>query len=244
MDGEMFWKAGSEVYDPTWPEAVTAEQAAFRLRAMHYSTLSLVHGFDQLDSGGVNETINRWMRTALDLPQILQARLPISPAYAAAVHTGFEYVRDHLGFRLELRTATFPSILRVLPSVTTLSPNAGGPTVPFVFNASVVNWGFAAPINPRPLLLVLLTMNGSSVVWQSKVSLADVRDWQPYHPGDPTFTPLEYSFGGIVDGVEPAKIPGCVQVSRRVHVGTCEVQPRPLSVLVPGQTCMLRRPGV
>ena len=59
VDGEMFWKAGSTVYDPAWPQAVTAEQAAWRLRAMHYSTLSLVHGYNRLDNGGVNETIDR-----------------------------------------------------------------------------------------------------------------------------------------------------------------------------------------
>jgi len=67
----MFWKAGSTVYDSAWPQAVTAEQAAWRLRAMHYSTLSLVHGYNRLDNGGLNETIDRWSRTGLNLSQVI-----------------------------------------------------------------------------------------------------------------------------------------------------------------------------
>jgi hypothetical protein len=45
----------------------------------------------------------------------------------AAPHTGFEYVRDHLGYRLELLWAEFAD---------TIKP--GG--APLTFRAGLVNW--------------------------------------------------------------------------------------------------------
>ena len=52
--------------------------------------------------------------------------------------------------------------------------------------------GFAAPINPRPVHLVLLAADSSTIVWRSNSTMADVRDWQPHIPGDPTFSALEH----------------------------------------------------
>lgn len=200
------------VYDPKWPESVTAEQASWRLRAMHYSTLSIVHGFDELDSGGLNETINRWMQADLNLRLVLDARLPVSPTYASQRHTGFEYVRDHLGYRLELCTASFASDLWFgsIEAASVAPPN---------FNATVVNWGFSAPINPRPVYLVLLSPDRGTIVWQSPESLADVRDWQPHFPGDPTYTPLRHTFGTAISGVDPNRIPSCKNSA--VRFGHC-----------------------
>ena len=152
---------------------------------MHYSTLSLVHGL--LDgklsntSSQQNETIARWMSTPLDVDRLRGDRLPISAAYAAAAHTGYEYVRDHLGYRLELQWAEFPATI------------ARGSA--FNFSAGLVNWGFAAPINPRPVLLVLLSADSSAILWRSAGSLADVREWQPHAPGDPTYSALEHALG-------------------------------------------------
>jgi hypothetical protein len=166
VDGEMFWYAGAHVYDKNWPTVITAETAAWRLREMHYSTLSFVHGF--LDAKGLkqqkNETIARWMATKLDVERLHQDRLPIAPAYAAAEPTGFEYIRDHLGYRLELQWAELPTTIE------------RGQV--FNFSAALVNWGFAAPINPRPVLLVLLSEDSSQIIWRSSASLADPREWQ------------------------------------------------------------------
>ena len=181
VDGEMFWYAGAHVYDSDWPAVITAETAAWRLREMHYSTLSLVHGF--LDAKGhdsqKNETIARWMATKLDVERLRQDRLPVSPAYAAVEHTGFEYVRDHLGYRLELQWAALPTTIE------------RGKV--FNFSAALVNWGFAAPINPRPVLLVLLSADSSQIIWRSATSLADPREWQPHLPGDPTYSVIEHT---------------------------------------------------
>lgn len=137
------------------------------------------------------ETIDRWRRTTLNTTRLAADRLPISSAYASAPHTEFEYIRDHLGYRLELEVAEFPG-----------SVGAG---TDFEFTSTLLNWGFAAPINPRPVQLVLLSQPNTAsqqpraahIVWRSE-SLADVREWQPYEPGDPTFSPLRHTFKGTV----------------------------------------------
>ena len=204
VDGEMFWRAGAAPYDDTWPAHVDAETAAWRLREMHYSTLSLVHGFSELDGTAAtktskNETIDIWMRTPLNVGRLIHDRLPVSSDYAQGrSHSGFEYVRDHLGYRLELQSATFPKSLS-LESSSDLTVTIKS------FKAALVNYGFAAPINPRPVYLALLTPDGSGVLFtgsgwadqnETTTSVADVRDWQPFAPGDPTYSSLAHSFGG------------------------------------------------
>ena len=101
MDGEMFWNAGAHVYDPAYPMVIDAESAAWRLRDLHYTTLSMVHGYSPLDAGAKaptgNETIDHWMITPLNTSRILRDRLPISPTYLAAPgHTGYVWMSTSL----------------------------------------------------------------------------------------------------------------------------------------------------
>jgi hypothetical protein len=194
MDCEMDWLSGlpsrakPENVNTSLPLKVPAEVAAWRLREMHYSTMSLMHGFSHLDGNGkgkvpqpnTNETIDYWMQTTLNVTQASRDfRLPISPEYAAAGRSGFDYIRDHLGYRLELRSAVLPRKLNFA---------AAGENATFSFEVALINWGFAAPVSPRPVQLVVLGSN-DTVLWRS-ASLADPRDWQPFVPGDPTFLPL------------------------------------------------------
>eukprot|EP01050_Picozoa_sp_SAG11_P019979 SAG11_NODE_3276_length_2559_cov_1.853252_2_plen_209_part_00 len=123
------------------------------------------------------------MRTPLNVTHLFYDKLPISPAYAASPHSGYEYLRDHLGYRLELETAFWPTLLSLGPVPT-----------PFTFSATLRNWGFAAPVNPRPVYLVMMSPDKRRVLWRSH-SLADPRDWQPYTPGDPFYTPQRHRFG-------------------------------------------------
>lgn len=109
----------------------------------------------------------------------------------------YDYIRDHLGYRLEVTSVTFPPVLNLS------SPHD------FSCNFSLINWGFAAPINPRPVLLVLLAADSSAIRWRSAASLADVRDWQPSLPGDPTFSPLLHQFGS--SSMLSAADVGCVK---------------------------------
>ena len=75
-----------------------AETFAWRLRDLHYSTLSMMHGYWVFDGGrhpewAHNETIDVWMRTPLNLTRLYFDKLPVSRAYAATPHTGYEYIQ-------------------------------------------------------------------------------------------------------------------------------------------------------
>lgn len=133
------------------------------------------------------------MRTPLNVSHLFYDKLPISPAYAATNHSGYEYLRDHLGYRLELESATWPDVvaLNLASGSTTSTPMM---MHPFTFSATLRNWGFAAPVNPRPVYLVVMSPDKRRILWRSH-SLADPRDWQPYTPGDPFYTPQRHRFG-------------------------------------------------
>ena len=107
MDCELDWLTGlpsrakPENANTSLPLKVPAEVAGWRLREMHYSTMSLAHGYSHMDGAGNgkqpepnnNETIDAWMQTPLNVTQASRDfRLPISAAYAAAGKTGYEYV--------------------------------------------------------------------------------------------------------------------------------------------------------
>ena len=93
-----------------------------------------------------NKSINHWRATPLDLGFLAAHRLPISDSYRAAVAasagaaTIYDYIRDHLGYRLEFSTAPRASL-------------GGGRAL--TLTAAVSNYGFAAFANPRRVLLTL-----------------------------------------------------------------------------------------
>ena len=199
IDGEMYWNAGaatepSPPYERGWP-AVDGHTAAWRLRAMHYDTLSLVHGFYALDgpaspNSRPNETISMWTHELLNLSRIRQDRLPLSKGYAADVardpsFSVFNYIRDHLGYRLEVAAATFPRVLGLAPG------SSDQPA--FHFAADITNYGFAAPVNPRPVQLVLLQRAAPphpdanaafEEVWRSESLASSTTLSHPFHNGN------------------------------------------------------------
>ena len=174
---------------------------------MHYDTLSLVHGFFPLDGPASkdsrpNETISGWAREPLNVSRIRLDRLPLSSGYAEGVagqpfFSVFDYIRDHLGYRLEVAAASFPREVA-----------AAGP---LAFAADIVNYGFAAPVNPRPVQLVLLqhhTRPGDYVtsfeeVWRSP-SLANPTEWRPRAQYDPTYQLTRHRSAGTFALALPA----------------------------------------
>ncbi|MFF3784451.1 DUF4832 domain-containing protein [Streptomyces sp. NPDC001933] len=75
----------------------------------------------------------------------------------------FEYLRDHLGYRMELRQARYDRSA------------LGQGRLPV--EVDVVNRGFAPAKHPRPVRIVLLDGLGRTVA--SADTGADWRDWQP-----------------------------------------------------------------
>jgi len=187
VDGELFWSnQGGEV---------DGLEAAKRLRLHHYTSLSLVHSYSGYE--GKPYSIDKWMQTEVTKADLEREALPISDGYFEEKNgrqvrrTIFEYIRDHLGYRLELQKARFPRSLE-----------KGSP---IDVEIELANRGFSTVINPRPVYLVLIDAEGELMLKQ--MINADPRDWQPYDPNDPTFTPLVHRITGAIEtsGVPPGE---------------------------------------
>ncbi|NLF87079.1 MAG: DUF4832 domain-containing protein [Lentisphaerae bacterium] len=196
VDGELFWSDQVPPSDPANPQPYhgldltysSAAKAIARLRLHHYSTFSYVHGFSGLEKP-VYGVIDAWKETPVAAAELDAGHLPYSPDYfAGAPRTAFEYIRDHLGYRLEAQQACFDN---------TVQP--GGR---LRIELTLVNRGFAAPVNPRELYFVL--GHGSGEILEIPTGV-NAQTLQPYRPGDPAFTPLTHRIA--VDAVLPADLP-------------------------------------
>ncbi|MFI6877850.1 DUF4874 domain-containing protein [Streptomyces sp. NPDC050400] len=175
MDGEMPWDKGQSADPYAWSTVIPGLAAARRLQTLRWDSLSIVHN--------ATVTVPGWKAAEVREQEVRDALLPVSDGYfrdrrgRAVARTHFEYLRDHLGYRIEVREAR--TAVR-------------GDRVDV--EVDVVNRGFAAPKHARPVRLVLLDA-GDAVVAQADTG-ADWRSWQPQgraetddaHTGPATYT--------------------------------------------------------
>ena len=183
VDGELFWSdlgwkewLGSDGKGQT-PDAL---DVARYLCLHHFTTLSLAHSYSERE--GPLYIIDRWRVTPVDRESLQNAKLPVSDGWFEDAlgnpvsRTLFEYLRDHLGYRLALRKARLPqSIVR---------------NVPLTVELELVNRSFAAPVNPRQALLTLIAPDERTVL-EFPIE-ADTRRWQPDQPGDTNCSTLTH----------------------------------------------------
>jgi hypothetical protein len=173
VDGELFWSDISGRVD--------GFQAAVRMRLHHYTSFSLAHSYSERE--GATYGMDIWMKTFLTREQAEEARLPVSDGYfqdldgAPVPRTQFDYIRDHLGYRLELQRASYAA-----------TPRAGSP---LQLELVLINRGFATLINPRPVLIALISSRGA--VHTFELPGVDVRRWYPHQPGDATYAALRHT---------------------------------------------------
>jgi hypothetical protein len=148
-----------------------------RLRLHHYTTLSLVHNFSELDkSRNVKGSIDLWKEMPLAAEDLDKLRFPYSPDYFdGASRTAFEYIRDHLGYRIEARRACYDA--------------ATATGALFEAETVLVNRGFATLINPRVPYYVLYRDDGAAV---EMPAAPNCQHLHPYLPGDPARAALEH----------------------------------------------------
>lgn len=145
VDGELFWTG-----QYCEPKDAPAIKAAERFTYHHYSTFSLVHGFNELDPNPDPGTINCWKEQDITPAMLAINGVRFDPDYFAdGSRTGFEFIRDHLGYRIAMPQAAY-----------TETVPAGGE-----LNAeiSLINYGFAAPVNRRYAVFALLAQDGSVI---------------------------------------------------------------------------------
>jgi hypothetical protein len=95
----------------------------------------------------------------------------------------FDYIRDHLGYRIELQRLGMPQTIRNGEALT--------------LNLEFINRGFAGFSSERPAYFVLIDEKEGIMELPALFSSSDC---QPYQPGDVTYTPLVHSisFAGKV----------------------------------------------
>ncbi|MFE7328798.1 DUF4874 domain-containing protein [Streptomyces sp. NPDC057565] len=160
-DGEMPWDKGQSADPYAWSTVIDGLSTARRLQTLRFDSLSIVHN--------ATVTVPAWKVTELTERQTADALLPVSDGYFRDRHgnpvarTPFEYLRDHLGYRVEVR--------RVRYDLSAL----GRGRLPV--EVDVVNRGFAAAKHPRPVRIVALGADGRIVA--SAETGADWRTWLP-----------------------------------------------------------------
>jgi hypothetical protein len=138
------------------------------------------------------------------LPQIPAGVVPAMPGY-----TVYEYIRDHLGYRIELQSAMYPAVVKATPKISSAGAVESSAEVTFNVTIDLKNYGFSIPHNERPLSLVLLRPSSaiaSPIVLQTIVADVDPRLWQPRVIGDPFSAVATHRFTATVQGTVP--LPG------------------------------------
>lgn len=154
MDGELFWRDLLGMALPT--------KTVLNLRRWHYDTLGFVHSHSAFEGANTTYSFDVWKRIPIDPMFIKQENLPMSDSYFENEHgkyvprSYYEYIRDHLGYRIELQDADI---------------SLCGKTV--TAKIRLINRGFSAPVNPRP---VQLKLNGKHNSY-TFVFDTDVRKW-------------------------------------------------------------------
>lgn len=185
VDGELPWGTWSMNEDPDNPEAgwlIDGPQTARRLFLQHFTSLSVIHNYKEKNTKD-KYSMMYWKETPISEDFLQKNRMPVSDAYfmkmdgSKVERSVFDYIRDHLGYRIELQAVDAPKTLAV------------GGTNPV--EITLINRGFSTLFNEHPVYLVLVDAEGA--VAHEVLTGADVHDWQPYQPGDTTYTSLVHT---------------------------------------------------
>lgn len=187
MGGEMFWADQRWWGAGSYQRVADGLEAARYLRDYHFNVLSLAHSYSERE--GKVASIDHWRSRPITKSQLETARLPIAKDWFTnslgeeVERSQFEYIRDHLGYRLELQDASF-----------TAKPPAGGR---MRIEVTIINRGFSTIFHLRPVEFALISPQGE--VRSFGFPAVDVRRWYPHRPGDSTFAPLSHTISFEVD---------------------------------------------
>lgn len=190
VDGELpwgFWSVGNDPDSPSVGWLIRGSEVARRLFLQHYTSLSIIHNYKEHHSSHKFSILPefsmiRWQKTPIDTAFLRENKMPFSAAYFCdsdgrrVDRSEFDYIRDHLGYRLELSELEYTKVM-----------NRG---VDYQLRLSLLNRGFSTVFDARDVSFVLI--DESSEVIPFKID-SDCSQWQPYRPGDPNCTPLQHT---------------------------------------------------
>ncbi len=181
VDGELFWNNIQGEVEPL--------KAALRFRLHYYNTFGFVHGNSLFQ--GEPYSMDLWRAIPADPGALQDNAMPIADGYfldakgEPVLRSYYEYIRDHLGYRLELQRGELPDTVQ-----------AGGR---LQCRLTLMNRGFSTLTNPRPVFLTLAASDGRRVAIPFD---ADPRRWYPFEPE--SFTPITHPLA--LDAALPAAV--------------------------------------
>ena len=189
VDGELpwgFWSVGADPDSPSAGWIIDGVQAARRLFLQHYTSLSVIHNYkeqhpnNRFDENNPPEySMVVWKKTMITEDSLLQHHMPVSDSYfrkkdgTKVKRNVFDYIRDHLGYRIELQSLQLPSKF------------VGGEEN--MLKLSLKNRGFATVFGEHPVYFVLIDKEGEVTEFPTD---ANPLNWQPFEPNDSTYTSL------------------------------------------------------
>ena len=199
VDGELpwgFWSAGCDPDSPSAGWIIDGMGAARRFFLQHYTSLSVIHNYKEQHPNRMFDDANApeysmivWKKSMINADSLRKYHMPVSDHYfqkkdgTLVSRSIFDYIRDHLGYRIELQRLGMPQTIRNGEALT--------------LNLEFINRGFAGFSSERPAYFVLIDEKEGIMELPALFSSSDC---QPYQPGDVTYTPLVHSisFAGKV----------------------------------------------
>lgn len=200
VDGELPWGSWSMNEDPDDPDAgwlMDGPEVARRLFLQHFTSLSAIHNYKEKNTKD-KYSMMYWKETPIEETYLKENRMPVSDGYfkkkdgTPVQRTAFDYIRDHLGYRIELQELDVVSSNR-----------------PYALNVrlTLINRGFSTLFNEHPVYIVMVDKNGE--VCYSQKTTADPHSWQPYTPGDALCTPLVHCVSVTIPLIKGIHMGGC-----------------------------------
>lgn len=187
VDGELPWGFWSVGNDPDAPSAgwiIDGHETARRLFLQHYTSLSVIHNYKEKheNTKDLKElpkySMLVWKETPLSESFLKENKMPVSANYfqkkdgSVVERNVFDYIRDHLGYRIELQD---------------LSLTNGESKEEKEISLSLINRGFSTLFNEHDVYFVLINEAGEVTEFKTD---ADIHTWQPYNLDDISHAPL------------------------------------------------------
>ena len=184
VDGELPWGTWSMLKekgdDNGW--IVDGKKTARQLFLQHYTSLSAIHNYKERGAPD-KYSMMYWKETPVCESYLKANHMPVSDRYfekrdgRMAERNVFDYIRDHLGYRLELQELQMNRV-----------PAEKGDQLEL--SLTLINRGFSTLFNEHPVYFVLIDAQNRV---QEFLTEADVHQFQPYQPEDATYTPLVHT---------------------------------------------------
>lgn len=192
VDGELpwgFWSVGADPDSPSAGWIIDGMQAARRLFLQHFTSLSIIHNYKEQHPNRTFDENNPpeysmvvWKKTMITEDSLNQYHMPVSENYfkkrdgTTVKRSVFDYIRDHLGYRIELQSLHLPQWLKKGKKQ--------------VLDLELVNRGFSTVHGDYLAYFVLI--DGAGKITELLTD-AHPASWQPHEPAGPKYATQTHS---------------------------------------------------